>query len=386
MRDGPRKRPKYKPYAGPSGGYGSLKSVGEVLLREEVPVSGAETLMHQNKPDGFMCVSCAWGKPAKPHPFEYCENGAKATAWETTKRRVDPDFFRKHALGALEGWLDYDLEEAGRLTHPLRWDPSTDKYVPVSWESAFEEIGRELRALRADPDQVVFYTSGRASLETSYMFQLLARLYGTNNLPDSSNMCHESTSVALPESIGVSVGTVSLQDFEQTDLMLYLAHNPATSAPRILHQLQEAVQRGAKIISFNPLRERGLAVPSSSAGSLGSALMIICLSLVPRLWPVVLRLAGRWVPPFEAVQLPMFWRWFAPELIGLPVIGPRLRDRRLITERLIERAHAVGVQVHVWTVDEPQDMMTLLHEGADAIVTNRADLAMDVLAEEAARA
>ena len=134
------------------------------------------------------------------------------------------------------------------------------------------------------------------------------------------------------------------------------------------------------------LRERGLAVPSSSAGSLGSALMIICLSLVPRLWPVVLRLAGRWVPPFEAVQLPMFWRWFAPELIGLPVIGPRLRDRRLITERLIERAHAVGVQVHVWTVDEPQDMRTLLHEGADAIVTNRADLAMDVLAEEAARA
>ncbi len=258
MRDGPRKRPKYKPYAGPSGGYGSLRSVGEVLLREQVPVSGAETLMHQNKADGYMCVSCAWGKPAKPHPFEYCENGAKATAWETTKKRVDPDFFAKHALRDLEGWLDYDLEEAGRLTHPMRWDPASDKYVPVSWESAFAEIGRELRALQPDPDQVVFYTSGRASLETCYMFQLLARLYGTNNLPDSSNMCHESTSVALPESIGVSVGTTTLQDFEQADLLLYVAHNPATSAPRILHQLQDAVERGAKIISFNPLRERGL--------------------------------------------------------------------------------------------------------------------------------
>ena len=258
MRDGPRKRPKYKPYTSPSGGYGSLKSVAEVLLREQVPVSGAEVLVHQNKPGGFMCVSCAWAKPAKPHPAEFCENGAKATAWEITKKRVDPDFFDQHTRSELEGWLDYDLEEAGRLTHPLRWDAATDKYVPVSWDDALAEIGRELQAMRTDPDQVVFYTSGRASLETSYMFQLLARLYGTNNLPDSSNMCHESTSVALPESIGQSVGTVTLQDFEMADLLLYIAHNPATSSPRILHQLQEVVQRGAKIISINPLRERGL--------------------------------------------------------------------------------------------------------------------------------
>ena len=140
MRDGPRKRPKYKPYTSPSGGYGSLKSVAEVLLREEVPVSGAEVLVHQNKPGGFMCVSCAWAKPAKPHPAEFCENGAKATAWEITKKRVDPDFFDKHTLSELEGWLDYDLEEAGRLTHPLRWDAATDKYVPVSWDDALAEI------------------------------------------------------------------------------------------------------------------------------------------------------------------------------------------------------------------------------------------------------
>lgn len=142
---------------------------------------------------------------------------------------------------------------------------------------------------------------------------------------------------------------------------------------------------GRRRRTLKQLRERGLGTPSSSAGSLGSALMIICLSLAPRLWPVVRLLARRWVPPFQAVQLPMHWRWFAPGLIGLPVIGPRLRDRRLVTERLIERAHAVGVQVHVWTVDEPQDMKALLREGADAIVTNRADLALDLLAEDAAQ-
>ena len=140
----------------------------------------------------------------------------------------------------------------------MRWDKESDKYVPVAWEDAFAEIGRELVALGQTPDASVFYTSGRASLEACYMYQLFARLYGTNNLPDSSNMCHESTSVALPESIGVAVGTVTLQDFEQADLMLYVGHNPGTSAPRILHQLQSAAKRGATIIGINPLRERGL--------------------------------------------------------------------------------------------------------------------------------
>ena len=256
MRDGPSTPPTIKPYRGPSGGYGSLKSVASVLKREEIMIRGAETLAHQNKPSGFMCVSCAWGKPAVPHPFEYCENGAKATAWEITPKRVDEAFFADHTLAELETWLDYDLEESGRLTHPMRYDAATDRYLPVPWEQAFAEIGQELRALH--PDQAIFYTSGRASLETSYMYQLLARMYGTNNLPDCSNMCHESTSVALPESIGASVGTVSLHDFEQTDLMFYIAHNPATSSPRILHELQDARKRGAKLIAINPLRERGL--------------------------------------------------------------------------------------------------------------------------------
>jgi molybdopterin-dependent oxidoreductase alpha subunit len=254
---GPSETPRIEEYDGPAGGFGSLRAVGEILVREEIPGRIA-TLRHQNKPEGYMCVSCSWAKPAEPLPFEYCENGAKATAWETTRRRVDPAFFEKHTLTELEGWLDHSLEEAGRLTEPMRWDPASDRYLPVSWESAFEEIGRELRAMGDDPDQVIFYTSGRASLEASYMFQLLARLYGTNNLPDSSNMCHESTSVALPESIGVAVGTVTLQDFDQTDLILYLGHNIATNAPRMLHQFQNAKKRGVTIVSVNPLRERGL--------------------------------------------------------------------------------------------------------------------------------
>ena len=243
-------------YEAPAGGYGSLKSVTNILFKEHVPGLGARMLVHQNKPDGFQCTSCAWGKPAEPHPAEFCENGAKATAWEITSRRTAPDFFAKHPLAELETWRDYDLEQAGRLTHPMRWDAATDHYVPVGWDVACEEIGRELTAL--DPQQVVFYSSGRASLEASYMYQLLARAYGSNHLPDSSNMCHETTSVALPESIGATVGTVVLSDFTDCDLIFYVGQNVGTSSPRMLHQLQEAVKRGCKIITINPLRERGL--------------------------------------------------------------------------------------------------------------------------------
>ena len=243
-------------YTGPSGGYGSMRSVAHILRKEHVPVKGAAVLLQQNKPEGFMCTSCAWGKPAETHPAEFCENGAKATAWEITSRRTDLAFFDKHTLAELETWRDYDLEQAGRLTHPLRWDAETDKYVQVSWRSAFEEIGREMKAI--DPHEAVFYTSGRASLETSYMYGLMARMFGSNHLPDSSNMCHESTSVGLPESIGSTIGTVTLPDFEACDLIFYVAQNVGTSAPRMLHQLREAVKRGVKIIAINPLRERGL--------------------------------------------------------------------------------------------------------------------------------
>src|SRR5690349_23949939 len=251
-----RQRPSARPYERPAGGWGSAKSVARSLLRERVVASAPPALLRQNKPDGFACVSCAWAKPAEPHPLEFCEEGAKATTWEITTRRVTDEFFAAHTLRELEAWADHDLEELGRLTRPMRWDAESDTYRPVEWEDAFRDIGQELKAL--DPNSVVFYASGRASLEASYMYALLARLYGTNNLPDSSNMCHESTSVALPESIGVPVGTCTLDDFAHTDCIFFFGQNVGTSSPRMLHQLQEAVKRGVPIVTFNPLRERGL--------------------------------------------------------------------------------------------------------------------------------
>lgn len=247
------KSPSY-PFA--SGGWGSLKSVTTILAQEKIALKDSTILLKQNKPDGFMCVSCSWAKPADPHTFEFCESGAKATAWDTTAKRMTPEFFELNTVTSLLNWHDHDLEEAGRLTAPMKYDAASDRYIEVGWEEAFREIGRELAAL--DPESVVFYASGRASLETSYMYQLFARMYGCNNLPDSSNMCHESTSVGLKEAIGVGVGTITLEDFEKTDLMFFFGQNVGTNSPRMLHQLQDARKRGVPIITFNPLREPGL--------------------------------------------------------------------------------------------------------------------------------
>jgi molybdopterin-dependent oxidoreductase alpha subunit len=251
-----RQKAKVEKYDAPAGGWGSLSAVAHILTQEEVAVLGSEILLKQNKPDGYMCVSCSWAKPAKPHPFEFCENGAKATAWEITSKTVTPEFFAQHTLAELRTWSDHQLEEQGRLTAPMRYDWVSDKYMPVEWDEAFRAIGAELNKL--DPRSVVMYTSGRASLEASYMYQLFGRMYGTSNFPDSSNMCHETTSVALPEVIGSPVGTVLLEDFEHADCIFFFGHNTTTNAPRMLHPLQEAAQRGVPIITFNPLRERGL--------------------------------------------------------------------------------------------------------------------------------
>jgi molybdopterin-dependent oxidoreductase alpha subunit len=251
-----RQRTRFVNYDAPAGGWGSVKSLMRSLGRERDVFTGPLLLSRQNKPDGFTCVSCAWAKPDHPHIFEFCENGAKATTWEVTTRRAEPEFFAAHTVAELETWPDHDLEELGRLTRPMRWDAASDRYLPVAWDDAFREIGQEIRAL--DPDAVVFYASGRASLETSYMYQLFARMVGTNNLPDSSNMCHETTSVALKESIGDPVGTVTLEDFRQTDCIFFFGQNVGGNSPRMLHDLQAASRRGVPIVTFNPLRERGL--------------------------------------------------------------------------------------------------------------------------------
>ncbi len=239
-----------------SGGWGSLESVAGILKREGHAAGTALLLPKQNKHDGFQCVSCAWAKPNPPHLMEFCENGAKATAWDLTSNRLDPGFFASHTVRELEGWSDFELEQAGRLTGPMRWDAASDRYVPVEWAAAFAAIGAELKGL--DPKEVVFYASGRASNEAAFMWQLMARMYGSNNLPDSSNMCHESTSVALPEAIGVPVGTTTLDDFDTTGCILIFGQNTAVNSPRMLHQLDDAAARGVPIIIFNPLREHGM--------------------------------------------------------------------------------------------------------------------------------
>lgn len=245
-----------KHYDSPSGGWGSVRGMASVFAREIASPAIIETLSRQNKPKGFMCTSCAWGKPAQPHLFEFCENGAKSTIWELTRDRCEPSFFEQHTVTELLSWTDYDLEMQGRLTTPMRYDQATDRYVACEWKEAFAGIGAGLQAL--DPKSVVLYASGKAALETSYLYALFARMYGNNNLPDSSNMCHETTSVGLKNVIGSPVGTCLMEDFEHCDAIFYFGQNPGTNSPRFLHPLQEAVRRGCKIITFNPVRERGL--------------------------------------------------------------------------------------------------------------------------------
>jgi molybdopterin-dependent oxidoreductase alpha subunit len=247
---------RIEPFTHAAGGWTSVHEVARALGEAHNRLEGSRILLKQNKPDGFACVSCSWAKPADPHPAEFCEHGAKATAWELTAARCTPEFFAEHTLTELETWSDLKLESTGRLTAPMRWDAATDKYVEVSWPDAFEDIGARLNALQTQ--EPVFYASGRASLETSFMYALLARSYGNNNLPDSSNMCHESTSTGLPQSIGVPVGTVQLEDFPLCDCIVIIGHNIGTNAPRMLHDLQACRQRGVPIIVFNPLREPGL--------------------------------------------------------------------------------------------------------------------------------
>ena len=248
--------PGIRPYDGPAGGWGALRATAQAIHLQMDTVKAPLTLLRTNQPTGFDCPGCAW--PDKEHrsTFQFCENGAKAVTWEATNKRVTPEFFEKNTVSSLLQKSDFELEDMGRLTHPLVYDRATDTFRAMEWGQAFERIGEILRGL--SPDQVEFYTSGRASNEAAYLFQLFAREYGTNNFPDCSNMCHEATSVGLPQSIGIGKGTVSLDDFEHCDLILSIGHNPGTNHPRMMGTLHEAARRGAQIFVFNPLRERAL--------------------------------------------------------------------------------------------------------------------------------
>jgi molybdopterin-dependent oxidoreductase alpha subunit len=245
------------PYHHPAGGWGALKAVSEHLIEQHIPVKGAVTLSCMNQPAGFDCPGCAWPDPKHTSSFEFCENGVKAVAWEATSMRCTPEFFAAHSVTALARWSDYRLEMVGRLTHPMAYDAVSDHYVPVTWDEAFATIGAHLKAL-PDPNMAEFYTSGRTSNEAAFLYQLFVREYGTNNFPDCSNMCHEATSVGLPQSIGVGKGTVLLEDFDKADCIFIFGQNPGTNSPRMMTNLRDASRRGAAIISFNPFRERAL--------------------------------------------------------------------------------------------------------------------------------
>ncbi len=244
-------------YTGPAGGWGALKAVATSLKAQQIVVRGGQTLLKSNQPDGFDCPSCAWPDPKHTSSFEFCENGAKAVAWESTAKLIGADFFAKHSVAEIWKQSDHWIEDQGRVTEPLRYNAATDHYEVVTWAEAMAAIGAGLAAV-PDPNQAEFYTSGRCSNEAAFLYQLFVRLYGTNNFPDCSNMCHEATSVGLPKSIGIGKGTVSLEDFDHTDLILSIGHNPGTNHPRMMATLREVSRRGGKIIVFNPLKERSL--------------------------------------------------------------------------------------------------------------------------------
>jgi molybdopterin-dependent oxidoreductase alpha subunit len=248
---------RYKPYKGPAGGWGALMSVTQAWLTSDNALKNIRMMLKTNQNGGFDCPGCAWGDSPESGMVKFCENGAKAVNWEATKRRVDASFFARYSVSSLREQSDYWLEYQGRLTEPMTYDAETDRYQPISWDDAFALIGQHLRNLPS-PDMAEFYTSGRASNEAAYLYQLFVRSFGTNNFPDCSNMCHEASGVALAQSVGVGKGTVTFADFEHADTIFVLGQNPGTNHPRMLEPLREAVERGAQVVSINPLKERGL--------------------------------------------------------------------------------------------------------------------------------
>ncbi|MGM3190652.1 FdhF/YdeP family oxidoreductase [Dickeya dadantii subsp. dieffenbachiae] len=245
-----------KPYRAAAGGWGSLEATTRFVLDSKQALKNIRNLMRVNKSKGFDCPGCAWGDD-NSSTFSFCENGAKAVSWEATRKAAGPDFFAEHSVSTLRRQSDYFLEYQGRLTHPLHYDRDSDHYVPIGWDEAFTLIARHIRELD-HPDQMELYTSGRASNEASYLYQLFGRMVGTNNFPDCSNMCHEASGTGLKQSIGVGKGTVRLADFEHADAIFVFGQNPGTNHPRMLHSLRHAADRGAHIVAFNTLRERGL--------------------------------------------------------------------------------------------------------------------------------
>mgnify|MGYP000880719883 CR=1 FL=1 len=249
--------PVIKRYDKAAGGWDSLKRSYQALRDEGIVGAGARAMLRTNQDHGFDCPGCAWPDRNPNSTFEFCEKGVKAVAAEATAKRLTRDFFAQHTVTQLSGQDDFWLEAQGRLTEPMRYDATSDRYVPVLWDEAFALVAARLNALDS-PDRAVFYTSGRTSNEAAFLYQLFIREFGTNNLPDCSNLCHEASGVALTEQIGSGKGSVTLEDFEQAEAIFVFGQNPGTNHPRMLGELRAAAKRGCRIVVFNPLRERGL--------------------------------------------------------------------------------------------------------------------------------
>lgn len=240
-------------------GFKAVQSALKHMFQEVGVVKSVGLLAKLNQKDGFDCPGCAWPDPDEKRSFlaEYCENGAKAVAEEATKNRVSPLFFASHSVAELGQLSDFELGKKGRVTQPMFLPEGATHYEPIEWQDAFKKIGKALNKLDS-PDEAIFYTSGRTSNEAAYLYQLFVRQFGTNNLPDCSNMCHESSGAALSETLGIGKGSVTLDDFKKADLVLVIGQNPGTNHPRMLTALGETKQNGGKIISINPLPEVGL--------------------------------------------------------------------------------------------------------------------------------
>jgi len=268
-------------------GFPAIVSSFRHVLSEAGLARGLKALARVNQTSGFDCPSCAWPDPddERSGMGEYCENGAKAVAEEATTKKVTPEFFAQHSVAELATLTDYEIGRKGRLAHPMYLPKGATHYLPISWDDAFQRISHHLNSL-SSPDEAVFYTSGRTSNEAAFLYQLFVREYGTNNLPDCSNMCHESSGVALTESLGLGKGSVKLDDFYLAEVIIIMGQNPGTNAPRMLTALQKAKNNGAKIISINPLPETGLMAfnnPQQVKGILGLPTILTDLYLPVKL-------------------------------------------------------------------------------------------------------
>ncbi|EAU62736.1 molybdopterin-dependent oxidoreductase, partial [Stigmatella aurantiaca] len=250
--------PEIGPAKEVAGGVPAVVSSLQHVFGQMGLVRGAQLLLKVNQKDGFDCPGCAWPDPdAHRTVTEFCENGAKAVAEEGTTARVTPEFFRQWSVEELSRQTDHWLGKQGRLTHPMVLRDGATHYEPLSWEEAFALVAEELNALDS-PDQACFYTSGRTSNEAAFLYQLFVRQFGTNNLPDCADLCHESSGAALVETVGIGKGTVTLEDFDKAEAIFVIGQNPGTNHPRMLTSLQAAARRGCQIVSINPLPETGL--------------------------------------------------------------------------------------------------------------------------------